>query len=482
MSQKVARNVLTLVSSKVIAIFLVLIGYAAISRYLGTYRFGQYQFFISYVMLFSVVVDFGIQQLVIKKVSEQKELSKKYLGNFFAVEMILAIIVYAILATIAILNHYDPIVRNAILIAGFGMLLNALTIPFTAIISAHEDMHVLAVVNFFDSVINVGLMFATILLHKSILVLSLVTVVMAVMHLIVYRIIIRKYVRYPELFKQFRELDWKLVKNMFRLALPFGMLVGFSIIYNKIDVIILAHIRGYAETGLYTNAYKFMDLLAFFPGVVSSSLYPFISSAAFKQEIGKIRSALENYTKYMIGIAAPLAIGGAVLAPKLILLIGGSQFYDAFRALQVLIFASATLFIYCAVNSVMISQLTRYAAAITFVNIFVNVVGNIILIPRYGFVAAAYMTLFSELIQAGLYFYFVQKKIISFPLMKHFIKPLFGAAVMGFVLYQIRFSSLLITLPVGIIIYVGLMILVKFVNKDEIAGLRRAAGRGEVAV
>lgn len=432
-------------------------------------------------MLFSVVVDFGIQQLVIKKVSEQKELSKKYLGNFFAVELLLAIAVYAVLAIIAVENNYDPIVRNAILVGGLGMFLNALSIPFTAIISAHEDMHILAVVNFCDSIINVGLMFVTILFHKSIMVLSMVTLLMAIMHLIVYRIVIKRYVEKPELFKQFKDLDWGLVKNMFKLALPFGMLVGFSIIYNKIDVIILAHIRGYAETGLYTNAYKFMDLLAFFPGVVSSSLYPFISSALFKKEGDSIRSYLEKYTKYMIGIAAPLAIGGAVLAPKLILLIGGNQFYDAFRALQILLFASATLFIYSVVNSVMISQMTRYAAAITFINIFINILGNIILIPRYGFVAAAVMTVISEFIQACVYFYFVQKRIVSFPVLKHFVKPIIGAVIMGFVLYQVRFTSLIFTIPLGAVIYGTLMILFRFVKKADLLSVKDVL-RGRAAV
>ncbi len=472
MSHKVARNVFSLAVSKFVAIFLVLVGYAAVSRYLGVYRFGQYQFVLSYVTLFSVVVDFGIQQLVIKKISEQKELGKKYLGNFFAIEVILAFFVYMILALVAIVNHYDPIVRDAIFLAGLGMFLNAITIPFTAVISAYEDMHILAVVNFLDSVINVGVMFYTIITRGSIIPLASVTLLMGIMHLIVYRRVIRKYVPKPELFKHLRELDFSLVKNMLRLALPFGMLVGFSAIYNRIDVIILAHLKGYAETGLYTNAYKFMDLLAFFPAVVSSSLYPFISAESFQTNFASLKPALENYTRYMIALAAPIALGGVVLAPKLILLIGGAQFYPAFKALQIIVFASAVLFIYSAVNSVMISQMTRRAGLITLANIFINSIGNFLLIPHFGFVAAAVMTLVSELIQASLYFYFVQTRVVAFPVWKHFIKPVFCALIMALLLWKIRFFSLALTLPLGILIYAGLIFATGFLKKKDLLTIR----------
>ncbi|MEK7076010.1 MAG: oligosaccharide flippase family protein, partial [Patescibacteria group bacterium] len=159
---KVTRNILSLVFSRVLAAALVFVGYASMFRYLGTYASGQYQFVLSYVLLFSVVVDFGIQQLVIKKVSENKEEGKKYLGHFFAVEFVLALSIWIVLSAIAVFAGYDQLVRNGIFVAGFGMFLNALTIPHKSILSAHEDMHHIAIINFFDSVINVAVIFSAI--------------------------------------------------------------------------------------------------------------------------------------------------------------------------------------------------------------------------------------------------------------------------------------------------------------------------------
>lgn len=477
MSQKVAKNVFTLVLSKILAAILVFLGYAALFRYLGTFSTGEYTFALSYVMLFSIVVDFGIQQLVIKKVSENLEESKKYLANFFAIEVLLALVVYTLLVGIAYLNHYDNLVFSAIVVAGFGMFLNALSIPYTAIISAHQDMHKIALVNFFDSVINVALMFSAIIFHRSIVFLATVQVFMGIMHLAVYNVMIRKYISGLNPFAHLRFVEFGLIKKMIVAALPFGALVGFSIIYNKIDVLILTALRGYAETGLYTAAYKFFDVLAFLPAVVSSSLYPFFSESIKQGNIEAVRNALAKYTKYMIGIAMPIAFGGAVLAPKLILLVAGKDFLPGYAAIEILVFASATLFIYSAVNSLMINQLTRLAVGITFINIFVNSIGNLLLIPHFGFRAAAAMTLVSELVQAFFYFYFVRSHITNFKFFGSFVKPTICAFLMAALLYLLKQHSLVLTLPLGMLSYAIFIMLSGFVKPEDLKIVRRFFNR-----
>ena len=477
MSHKVSRNVITLILSRTLAAVLVFAAYLSLFPYLGPEKTGQFQFVLAYVLLFSVAVDFGMEELVIKRVSEHKPLAAEYLGNFFAVEVYLAAFVYALLIAIALFNHYTVIIFDAILITGFGMFLNALTIPYTAILSAHEDMHLIAMVNFFDSVLNAAIIFITIWTHHSLVFLCSVQAVNGVMHLIVYRNVIGKYVERVTLWSYFKNIKWSIAKEMLLAAVPFGMLVGFSIVYNKIDVIILSTLKGYTETGLYTAAYKFMDLLSFFPAVISSSLYPFFSSQLKQNNNEAVRYVLEKYTKYLITIAMPLIVGGIILAPKLIITLTRSQaFYPAFPALQILVFATAILFIYSAVNSIMISQLASFAVWVSFSNIFINAIGNYLLIPHFGFKAAAVMTVVSECTQATLYFYFVRTKIINFSLFKYFPVPILAAIIMGFAIYHLRFHTLIYTIPLGIIVYLVIIFGTRYASISE---LKQIASRPE---
>ncbi len=477
MASKVSRNIITLVGSRILAAVLVFIGYASLFRYLGTYISGQHQYVLSFVMLFSVIVDFGIEQLVIKKVSENTEMAKKYLGNFFAVEFVLALFLWLVMIAIALLVHYEPGVRNAIILGGFGMFLNALTIPHTSILSAHQDMGIIAGINFLDSMVNVGVMFAAILTGHHVVFLVMVTAINGAIHMLLYNHLIKRYVAEPELLKSLRNLDFELVKKMLITALPFGILIGFSIIYNRIDVIILRQLRGYTETGLYAAAYKFVDFLAFAPAVVSSALYPFYSAEIQKGNLAGVKQAVQNYSRYMLALGLPIAIGGMILARKLIVVVGGDQFIEAAGALRILVFASGILFCYAAVNGLMINQMTRLAVKVTFANIFVNVIGNLIFIPIYGFRAAAVMTVFSEILQAGFYFYFVRRRIVDFQFFRFGFQPLLAAGIMGLALWPIRNYSLVISLPLGIVVYALAILLLGFFKKSDLAVTKQLFSR-----
>jgi O-antigen/teichoic acid export membrane protein len=70
MSNQVSKNIFWLTLSRVASLLLLAVAYFALFRYLKPFGSGQYQFVLSYVLLFSTVVDFGIQQFITKKISE----------------------------------------------------------------------------------------------------------------------------------------------------------------------------------------------------------------------------------------------------------------------------------------------------------------------------------------------------------------------------------------------------------------------------
>ena len=158
-------------------------------------------------------------------------------------------------------------------------------------------------------------------------------------------------------------------------------------------------------------------------------------------------------------------------------LLGGQGFYGGYPALQVIVLATAVLFTYSAVNGLMINQLTRYAAAITFANVFVNAIGNILLVPHFGFRAAAWMTVASEVFQASLYFYFVQTRIVrKFSWLAGWWKPLLAALVMLAAIWHIRGDSLAITLPLGCAVYCAVLLATGFVKKSDVDSLKTLRG------
>jgi O-antigen/teichoic acid export membrane protein len=452
----------------VAALVMLALAYFALFQYLKPFGSGQYQFVLSYVLLFSTVVDFGIQQFITKKISEDPENTKKYFQEFFSFETLAALLLYVILVVIAYFRNYGTVVFEAIAVTGLGMVLNALTYPFLSVMAAFQEMKKVALINFLNSLVNIGVIFAAIIFHRYIVFLASVQVIFGILDLILYRQFVKKYIPNPQVLKAIFRFDFHLIKNILKQGWPFALLVGFSAIYNRIDVVLITAIKGYVQTGLYTAAYKIFDLLGFFPSVVSYTLFPFFSGLMAKKAINEVRENLEKYLKLMLAGALPMAAGGMILSAKLIGLVAGPGYAESAPVLAILIWAPAILFVYIPLNSLVISQLTKKAVLITGINVIVNTVGNLILIPRFGIRASAVMTVVSESLQGTFYFYFVRKNITNFHFLNIIYKPIFSALAMGLVLWPIRHNSLLITLPVGAAVYFLMLFATGFVGREEI--------------
>ncbi len=449
--------------------------YLLLTSYLGPYKYGQFQFVLSYVTLFGVVIDFGIQQYIIKKISEDRTQAKKYFHNFLAVEIVLASLVYGAMVGVAFFNGYEKDVIHAIMLAGLGAAVHGLTYPFLAVITSFYDLKKAAFLNFLASLINVGMIFLTIWVGGGIVMLTAQQVIYATLAIIIYYHFIQKHIGKPEIIKGILSADRGLIKLIMKAALPFALLVGFSTVYNRIDIVLITKILGYTQTGLYTAAYKFFDLLAFFPAVVSHALYPLFATLMAEGKMAEIRATLEKYLRFMAALAFPIGVGGSILATQIIGILS-PDYASAAPVLAVLVWAPSILFMYIVVNSLVISQLTKFAMIITGVNVAINLIGNIILLPRIGIIGAAIMTLASEFLQGLFYFYFVRKKITDFRFFSLIWKPILASLVMGAVVWFVK-DSIFIAVPVGVIVYGLALVVLRFFKSDDIGYIKTLFSR-----
>lgn len=454
---------------------LLFLAYLLLTSYLGPYKYGQFQFVLSYVTLFGVVIDFGIQQYIIKKISEDRTQAKKYFHNFLAVEIVLASLVYGAMVGVAFFNGYEKDVIHAIMLAGLGAAVHGLTYPFLAVITSFYDLKKAAFLNFLASLINVGMIFLTIWVGGGIVMLTAQQVIYATLAIIIYYHFIQKHIGKPEIIKGILSADRGLIKLIMKAALPFALLVGFSTVYNRIDIVLITKILGYTQTGLYTAAYKFFDLLAFFPAVVSHALYPLFATLMAEGKMAEIRATLEKYLRFMAALAFPIGVGGSILATQIIGILS-PDYAAAAPVLAVLVWAPSILFMYIVVNSLVISQLTKFAMIITGVNVAINLIGNIILLPRIGIIGAAIMTLASEFLQGLFYFYFVRKKIADFRFFSLIWKPILASLVMGVAVWFVK-DSIFIAVPVGVIVYGLALVVLRFFKSDDIGYIKTLFSR-----
>ncbi len=201
----------------------------------------------------------------------------------------------------------------------------------------------------------------------------------------------------PENFRKVeidQEIKQKLHSQLaqFSFWLTVTSLVG--IFSSRIDQIMISHYLGLADVAVFTVAWQ---LLQFFP-VISSSitsvLMPKISSLSNKAEL----TIFVKRTFKWIAVGV-LCIAILVYPSQYLISLFFGHKYDAAMPLYVWL-AFGTLFSILAIPftlAIIVFNRTYIATISSFVQLSINVVGNLIFIPRYGIMGAAYTFAFSGL-------------------------------------------------------------------------------------
>ncbi|OHA51629.1 MAG: hypothetical protein A3A97_04420 [Candidatus Terrybacteria bacterium RIFCSPLOWO2_01_FULL_40_23] len=233
--------------------------------------------------------------------------------------------------------------------------------------------------------------------------------------------------RYVKIRPAFSVSKWT---NIIKQSLPIALSLIFTLIYFRLDTVLLSLFKSQNDVGIYNLAYKLLENIIFYPAMLVGLLMPILSKTAFVDE-EKFKKVFENGAKILIIAALPMFIGGVLLAQEIIYFLGGSAFKDAAEPFKILLGATFFIFFGTIFGATVIAlNKQKEAIAIYFIAMFFNVATNIIFIPSYGYMATATTTLITEIIvTAGLGMLIFRK--IAWPSSKFIIKVSLCSAIMA---------------------------------------------------
>jgi O-antigen/teichoic acid export membrane protein len=196
------------------------------------------------------------------------------------------------------------------------------------------------------------------------------------------------------------------------MFLPISLTIGFaslmSMIYDQIDTVMLKYFRSDSEVGVYVAAYSLMAAAMSFPPILAQVFGPLLSESAGQDPDSEARY-LHWLGHAMVGLALPIAIGGFILAGPMTAWVLGRQYPSSgvlFRWLMLTV-VTGSLASYFGAQLIPNGRERRYVVAVAW-GATSNIVLNLFLIPRYGAIAAALTTAFSQSIVAALNYYFAR--------------------------------------------------------------------------
>jgi O-antigen/teichoic acid export membrane protein len=170
-----------------------------------------------------------------------------------------------------------------------------------------------------------------------------------------------------------------------------------------------------------------------------------------------------------------MAMGITLLADEIIEVIYGHNFQNSVIALQILSWDILLVFLYGCISFLLVAinkqhQMALFAGCTAFINIILN----LILIPKYSYVGSAFATIAAEsfllvayICLSGRYFHFL-------PLHRIIIKPIIACCLMGLFVYYFHEINLAVIISLAIVLYFSVLFIIKGFSKDDISLLKAA--------
>ncbi|MDP3741473.1 MAG: flippase [bacterium] len=462
--RQIGRNIFSLGISRVVSGIIIFVVYIKLVTYLGPTEFGKFALVLTYYTIFLLLVDLGISKYAIKKISEDRSRALHYLSNFFIAQFLVSTAVLLCFFVISEIANYESDVRAAMLLAGIGLFFGSLSNPFGAIVQAWQKLHVLAAVNFINTIINAAWLLFAIYTGKSFVFTFWVYSIIGILGFVIYAAAASRLTPLGGAWDR-KLLNRNLVSNMLIYGLPFAFISGFEILIAKADSIIQKFFLPYSDVGLYAGAYRFIDALTFIPAVIAISLFPFIAEKTDLQD-QEVKNTFNHWNRYLLALAIPLGVGASLLADKIVLTLFDERYTGSILPFQILIWAAVATFVYAVPNVIMIVKKTKATVWVLSAVAVFNIIANLFFVPRYGIAASAWLTVLSYVL-VGAFYLVISKKLSSYRLLSFGVYPLLASVPMGLVVWQLRSINLFLAIGIGAAVYLAVLIATGFLKKED---------------
>ncbi|MBT9139115.1 MAG: Lipopolysaccharide biosynthesis protein WzxC [Syntrophomonadaceae bacterium] len=481
--QRIAKNTTVLLVAQIASYFLAFFYMMHTARYLGAAGFGILSFALAFTGIFGVFGDLGLGPLTVREVARDKSLTSKYLANVSLMKIILVTITFGLIALTINLMGYPEETIKVVYLLGLSIIFTAFTQMFYSIFQAFERMEYQGIGQMLNAALMLGGVILAIKLGFSIIGFASLYAIASIITLVYSFIVMRLEFSNPAVASATRvmELDWRFWKPTIKKALPFGLTGVFVMIYYYIDSVMLSLMKGDEVVGWYNAAYRLILIPLLIPIAFNSALFP-VMSRFFISSKAALQFTYQRYFKYMVLLSIPIGIGATLLADRLILLIFGGEFAPSIIALQILIWSSVFIFMSSPFGR-LLESLNKQIVVTKIVGIcaVLNVILNLIFIPKYSYVAASATTVATEFTSLALCFIWSRKigyTIAGEKLVGIFSRVLGASAVMGVFIVLFQDLTLLALIPSAALLYFMVLYIIRGIDKEDIA-LLEGAVRGK---
>ena len=250
-------------------------------------------------------------------------------------------------------------------------------------------------------------------------------------------------------------------------GVPLMLMIIVASFYNRVDTLLLQHLKGAVEVGLYHAAMRVTEGLLIFQAAFAMVLLPTLSRHIGEKDTEAVEKITRLSIKYMAMIGIFLTVVTIMTADKIIeVLYFSPEYSGSVLGLQLFAFVNLMLYITTPLGYLLVSsRYEKIMVLLTFLMLVLNAGINLLVIPKYGFAGAAVVRFGTEVFGLIGSLIFINKFIFRLDFFAEFKKPLIaGLATAGF----IYFAKSLLFIPLYLMLYGTLLYIMKAVTRWEV--------------
>jgi len=436
-ARKIAYNVVFSSVAKVFSTILALVAIGFITRYLGAEGFGNYATVLAFLSFFAAITDLGLNQISTREISRTGADEKKIIGNIFCLRALSSLTIIIIAPVTVFFLNYPLEVKKGILIVAVSFLFSSTYQILNGVFQKNLAMDKVALGELMGKIVQVAFVILAVRLELGFDWIMAALLFNSIASFLVVFFWSKKYLRFK------LQVDFKYWKEFLKESMPLGISAVITFIYFKMDTLILASLKGSADVGIYNAAYKVLENITFFPAMIVGLVLPILARNVFENRERFTDIANKTFKVFVI-LVVPLVVGTLFLADGVINIIGGEEFAQAGNVLRILVFALAFIFFGQLFNAVLVvSNLQKKLMIILAIAAVVNISLNLIFIPKFSYMAAAYVSLITEIVVVSLGLYLSVRKAKFIPVPERIFSILLAGSMMGLFLYLFRGYTLI---------------------------------------
>jgi len=459
--KKIAKNSSIIILGNIVDTICNIIISVSLARYFGQSGFGKLSFLAIFFFFLASADNQWIRPILVREMSKDEKNCPYIIGNGLIIKgliSLLAIIFFWF--TIWTLKAPTEIVTLAFF-TSIGLLIASIISSYETIFQIKLKMFYFVNFNLLNKILLLILIYIVAVWKGGLFLFYLLSLLPSIILLLQVKHYSEKIIR-PRF-----EIDFAIWRKIFKESWPLGLSAFFIFIYHRIDQIIIFHLKGPDKVGLYSVAVRLVESFNIVPIALMASVLPLMSQY-YELSKNDFERIYQLSFKYLLIFIIPVASYISIYSDNIVSLFYGKGFLLSGSALRILIWAEVFVFLGVVNNSILIAANKQKIDSIfTGTSAFVNIVLNLVLIPKYGIVGAAIASLVSYSIGPIMGYFIPLTKAYSRCMLYYSMRPILVSLLVFSFIYYSRFSFLT-SLIIAPLIYLLVMYFIKGIDGDDI--------------